>query len=171
MLTLQERIQARLDDMMRINPSRIDLYKRYQEIIAEYNRDKDDAEIQRVFEDLMKLHDSLDQEEHRYIREGFNSEKELAVFDLLSKDDADITKSDIAKIKKVAQELMATIEKRLHEMGDLRDRASVQAQMKAAIIDRLLEGMPDDFSSDDIEARAEIIFQYVQQQMSSAAVH
>jgi type I restriction enzyme R subunit len=170
-LTLQERIQARLDNMMRMNPSRIDLYKRYQEIIAEYNHDKDDAEIQRVFEDLMKLHDSLDQEELRYVREGFNSEKELAVYDLLSKDSGDITKSDIGKIKKVAQELMATVEKRLQEMGDLRDRASVQAQMKAAIIDRLLEGMPDDFSSDDIEARAEIIFQYVQQQMSSTAMH
>jgi len=170
-LTLQERIQARIDHMMALNPSRVDLYKRYQEIIAEYNHDKDDAEIQRVFEDLMKLHDSLDVEEQRYVREGFNSEKELAVYDLLSKDSGDITKSDIGKIKKVAQELMETVERRLHEMGDLRDRASVQAQMKAAIIDRLLEGMPDDFSSEDIEARAEIIFQYVQQQMASAAVH
>ena len=65
MLTLQERIQARLDRMMEQNPSRIDLYKRYQEIIADYNKDKDDAEIQRVFDDLMTLHDSLDLEEQR----------------------------------------------------------------------------------------------------------
>jgi type I restriction enzyme R subunit len=56
-------------------------------------------------------------------------------------------------------------------MGNLRDRASAQAQMKAAIIDRLLAGMPDDFSSDDIELRAEVIFQYVQQQLHSARVH
>ena len=90
---------------------------------------------------------------------------------MLSKDNADITKSDIGKVKKLAQELMVTVEQRLQEMGDLRDRASVQAQMKAAIIDRLLEGLPDDFSSDDIEARAEIVFQYVQQQMSSATMH
>jgi type I restriction enzyme R subunit len=69
--------------------------RRYQEIIAQYNRDKDDAEIERVFEDLLKLHDSLDQEELRYVREGFNSESELAVYDLLSKDKASITKSDI----------------------------------------------------------------------------
>lgn len=166
-LTLRERIEARLALMMKLNPGRIDLYKRYQEIIAEYNRDKDDAEIQRVFDDLIKLHDSLDQEEQRYVREGFNSEKELAVYDLLSKDKADITKGDIDKVKKVAQELMATVELRLHEMGDLRDRASVQAQMKAAIIDRLLEGMPDGYSSDDIEARAEIIFQYIQETQSA----
>ena len=56
-------------------------------------------------------------------------------------------------------------------MGDLRDRASAQAQMKAAIIDRLLEGMPDEYSSEDIELRAEIVYQYVQQQMQSAMVH
>ncbi|HYD59081.1 MAG TPA: type I restriction enzyme endonuclease domain-containing protein [Noviherbaspirillum sp.] len=171
MLTLQERVQARLDRMLMQNPSRIDLYKRYQEIIAEYNRDKDDAEIQRVFDELIRLHDALDQEEQRYVREGFRSEKELAVYDLLAKDKAAITKGDIDKIKKVAQELMAAIDQRRREMGDLRDRASAQAQMKAAIIDHLLDGMPAEFSSDEIEARAQIVFQYVQQQMHSNAVH
>lgn len=159
-LTLQERVQARLDLMLMQNPSRIDLYKRYQEIIAEYNKDKDDAEIQRVFDDLMTLHDMLDQEEQRYIREGFKTEKELAVFDLLSKDIASITKGDIEKIKKVAQELMNTVEMRRQEIGDLRDRASSQAQMKVAIIDHMLKGMPEQFSSEDIEARAEVIYQY-----------
>jgi type I restriction enzyme R subunit len=170
-LTLQERIQARLDRMIAQNPSRIDLYKRYQDIIAEYNKDKDDAEIQRVFEDLMRLHDSLDHEEQRYVREGLKSENELAVFDLLSKDNVSITKGDIDKIKKVAQELMRTVETRQYEMGDLRDRAAAQAQMKAAIIDRMLEGLPDDYSSEDIEVRAEVIYLHVQKQMQLTMVH
>lgn len=170
-LTLQERIQARLELMLRLNPNRIDLYKRYQDIIAEYNHDKDDAEIQRVFDDLLKLHDSLDQEEQRYVREGFESEKVLAVYDLLSKDKSSITKADIEKVKNVARELMETVATRRIEMGDLRDRAAAQAQMKAAIIDRLLAGLPDQYSSDDIEVRAEVVFQYVQQQMQFAMVH
>ena len=157
--------------MLRLNPNRIDLYKRYQDIIAEYNHDKDDAEIQRVFDDLLRLHDSLDQEEQRYVREGFDSEKALAVYDLLSKDKSSITKSDIDKVKNVARELMETVASRRIEMGDLRDRAAAQAQMKAAIIDRLLAGLPDQYSSDDIEVRAEVVFQYVQQQMQSAMVH
>ena len=139
--------------------------------MAEYNGEKDHAEIQRVFDDLINLHDSLDQEEHRYIREGFKSDKELAVYDLLSKDKASITKGDIAKIKKVVQELMDTVETRRREMGNLRDRASAQAQMKTAIIDSLLEGMPDGYSSEDIDARAEVIYQYVQDQMHSVHVH
>lgn len=105
------------------------------------------------------------------MREGFKSEKELAVYDLLSKDKASIKKGDIEKIKKVAQELMNTVEIRRQEMGDLRDRASAQAQMKAAIIDRMLEGLPDEYSNEDIEARAEVVFQYVQQQAHSIRIH
>ncbi len=171
MLTLQERLQARLEQMVADNPSRIDLYQRYQEIIAEYNHDKDAAEIERVFAQLLKLYDALDQEEQRYVREGFRSDRELAVYDLLCKDKSCLGKGDIKAIKQVAQELMNTVEQRRHELVALRDRASAQAQMKAAIIDRLLAGMPDEFSSDDIERRADVVFQYVQQQMYSARVH
>jgi type I restriction enzyme, R subunit len=104
-LTLQERIEARLDAMLRQNPTRIDLLQRYQEIIAEYNQDKDDAEIQRVFEALIKTHDALNAEAIRHIREGFKDDKALAVFDLLSKDKDAITKSDLGKIKMVARSL------------------------------------------------------------------
>jgi type I restriction enzyme R subunit len=156
-LTLQERIEARLELMMRENPGRVNFYERYLKIVSEFNRDKDDAEIQRVFDDLLRLHESLDSEERRYLREGFTSNKELAVFDLLSKDTADVKKVDIDKLKKVAKELMATIEERRQEMGELRDRASAQARMKAAIINHLLQGLPEDYSSDDIEARADTV--------------
>jgi len=170
-LTLQERIQARLELMMVMNPTRVDFYLRYQEVITDFNRDKDDAEIQRVFENLMKVHDSLDQEQQRYVREGFSSERELALYDLLSKDKAEVTKGDLDKVKKAAQALMATVEKRRQEMGDLRDRASVQAKMKSAIIDRLLEDLPEKYSQDEIQARGEVIYQYVEQQLQSTSHH
>jgi type I restriction enzyme R subunit len=170
-LTLQERIEARLEMMMRENPGRVNFYERYLKIISEFNRDKDDAEIQRVFEDLLRMHDSLDTEELRYMKEGFTSNKELAVFDLLSKDKSAITKADIDKLKKVAIDLMATIERRRNEMGDLRDKASAQARMKAAIIDHLLQGLPEDYSSDDIELRADTVYQYMQGQFHSQALH
>lgn len=61
---------------------------------------------------------------------------------------------------------------RRQEIGDLRDRASSQAQMKVAIIDHMLKGMPEQFSSEDIEARAEVIYQYyVQTQNLQRVVH
>ena len=170
-LTLQERIEARLELMMRENPGRVDFYERYLKIISEFNRDKDDAEIQRVFEDLLRMHDSLNNEELRYIAEGFTSNRELAVFDLLSKDKNAITKTDIEKLKKVAIDLMKVMGSRRLEFNELRDRASAQARMKAQIIEHLLHGLPDDYSSDEIEWRADIVYQYVQSQMASTALH
>ena len=171
LLTLQERIEARLQRMLAVNPSRIDLHQRYLDIIAEFNRDKDAAEIQRVFDKLFKVYDALDDEETRYIREGFGNDKELAVFDLLSKDKASITKADINKIKQAAKSLMEIVETRRREMGNLKDRAAAQAQMKMAIVDGLLEGLPDGYTSEDIDRRAEIIYQYVDDQISSKHLH
>ena len=93
------------------------------------------------------------------------------MFDLLSKDKADVTKADIEKLKKVAKDLMATMDLRRREMNELRDRASAQARMKAAIIDHLLQGLPDAYSSEDIELRADEVYQYVQSQVASMSRH
>ena len=171
LLELQERIQARLEQMLKLNPTCVDLLKRYQDIIAEYNQDKDEAEIQRVFEELIKTHNALDAEAIRHVREGFKDDKALAVFDLLAKDKDSITKADLSKIKKVAQELMDTLVEQQKILGKLRDRATSQAQMKAAIIDKLLAGMPEEYSNEDIESRADGVFQYVQQQMQYSTLH
>lgn len=82
-----------------------------------------------------------------------------------------MTKADINKIKKLAQDLMDTLIEEQQVMANLRDRASAQAQMKMAIIDQLLVGMPDEFTNEDIEARADLVFQYIQQQRQYATMH
>ncbi|ANF25009.1 type I restriction endonuclease subunit R [Stutzerimonas stutzeri] len=170
-LSLQERIQARIEAMLMANPTRVDLYKRYEEIIEEYNRDKDKVEIQKVFDQLLQVHDSLDQEEQRFIREGFSTEKELAVYDLLGKDKSALSKGDIGKLKKVAMDLLSVVGARRAEMGNLRDKASTQAQLKTVIIDHMLVGMPDEFSNEDIEARAEVVFRFLQQGSAGQVLH
>lgn len=172
-LSLQERIQARIEMMLRNNPTRVDLYTRYMEIIEEYNRDKDKAEIQKVFDQLLQFHDSLDQEEQRYVREGFSTEKELAIYDLLCKDKSALTKGDIdiGKLKKVAMDLLATVGVRRAELGNLRDKASTQAQLKTSIIDQMLNGMPKEFSNEDIVARAEMVFRFLQQGSVGQVLH
>lgn len=69
-----------------------------------------------------------------------------------------------------------------HATGALKeDRIKLGVQGKAAIylpetarydyLAALPSGVPDDYSSEDIEARAEVISQYVQHQMQSAPVH
>ena len=72
--------------MMKNNPLRINYYERYQEIVDEYNKENRKDEIAIVFENLMNLVNDLDEEQKRYVREGFDSDEELTMFDLLVKD-------------------------------------------------------------------------------------
>lgn len=72
-LNLKEKIEERLAMMVARNPTRVDLYERYQEIVQEYNKDKDAAEIQKVMDDLFTFNDNLNEEEKRYLREGLES--------------------------------------------------------------------------------------------------
>ncbi|KAF0218351.1 MAG: hypothetical protein FD174_2968 [Geobacteraceae bacterium] len=103
-LNLREKIEQRLEAMIARNPTRVDLYERYLEIVAEYNKDKDAAEVQKVMDDLFSFNDNLNQEERRYLRKGLDNEDKLAVFDLLQKDS--LTRPERERIKEVAKELL-----------------------------------------------------------------
>lgn len=103
-MNLMEKIEERLAAMVAVNPTRVDLYERYQEIVKDYNKDKDTAEIQKVMDDLFSFNDGCSEEEKRYLREGLDNEAELAVFDLLQKES--LTTKDRETIKTVAKELL-----------------------------------------------------------------
>ena len=80
---LDELVNQQLAKMLFANPQRIDYYDRYQEIIDAYNAEQNRATIEKTFMDLMELASSLDTEQQRYVREGFSSDEELSVYDLL----------------------------------------------------------------------------------------
>ncbi|MFQ9022502.1 MAG: hypothetical protein ACLR6J_17230 [Parabacteroides merdae] len=46
----------------------------------------------------------MSEEEKRYIREGFENDEQLSLYDVLFKDD--LSKEDIRKLKKVAKDLL-----------------------------------------------------------------
>jgi len=108
-MNLMEKIEKRLQAMVAQNPTRVKLYERYQEIIAEYNNDKDAARIQKVMDELFAIFDGLDEEARRFQREGLDDEQQLAVFDLLQKEA--LTPKEREAVKKVATELLAKLEK------------------------------------------------------------
>lgn len=81
---LKQVIDARLKRMLEQNPRRSDFQKRYEEIVALYNSEKDRATIERTFEELMRFCGNMDDESRRAAREGLDEES-LAVFDLLGK--------------------------------------------------------------------------------------
>ena len=72
--------------MLARNPSRMDYQQKYEEIIADYNREKDRVTIEETFRRLTALIEELDAEQKRAVEEGL-TEDELALFDLLKKDD------------------------------------------------------------------------------------
>jgi len=138
----------------------VDLYERYQEIVAEYNRDKDAVEVQKVMEDLFALNDKLDEEQKRYLREGLESEAQLAVFDLLQKDS--LTKGDREKIKAVAKDLLQTLSDGKLQIDRWKEKATAQAQVKAEIIKHLFANLPDGvYDADEIDLKANAVFAHI----------
>lgn len=160
MLNLREKIEKRLVAMIMRNPSRVDLYEKYQEIVKEYNKDKDAAEIQKVFDDLFRFNDGLDDEERRYLREGLDNEDQLAVFDLLQK--PTLTRAEREQVKMVAKNLLAKLLEGKLRIDHWRAKASAQAQVKAEIIKHLFVNMPAAvYAEQEISDRANIVFAHI----------
>jgi len=100
---LRQAVEQRLLRLLQQNPLRTDFQQHYENIVSEYNREKDRVTIEKTFEALFKLVQGLDEEERRAIREGLDEES-LAIFDLLKK--PDLNSADIKRIKRVAAELL-----------------------------------------------------------------
>jgi type I restriction enzyme, R subunit len=145
---LKERIENRLARMLRANPGRVDLYEKYQRIIRDYNREKDAAEISRIFEQLMALDKELDEEERRFVREGFDNDEQLAIFDLLQKEN--LKPAEIDSIRKAAKELLPKLEERRVLADHWQQRAASRAQVETAILDHLYEELPEAFDENEV---------------------
>lgn len=159
-MNLMEKIEERLAAMVARNPTRVDLYERYQEIVQEYNKDKDAAEIQKVMDDLFAFNDDCSEEEKRYLREGLDNEDQLAVFDLLQKES--LTKGDREAIKKVARELLDKLTSGKLQIDHWREKATAQAQVKAEIIKHLFANLPAGaYDADEINLKAGAVFAHI----------
>jgi type I restriction enzyme R subunit len=57
---IREVVEQKLAQMLQRNPQRMDYYKKYQEIVADYNREKDRTTIEETFARLVDLMQNLD---------------------------------------------------------------------------------------------------------------
>ena len=156
---LQDIVEERLLRMMKNNPLRINYYERYQEIVDEYNKENRKDEIAIVFENLMNLVNDLDEEQKRYVREGFDSDEELTMFDLLVKDS--LTKEEIKQVKKLAQTMLAKIKARIHELDRWRDKEETQSIISVMIRDLLWAELPESYDDIAIADYRQQIYEYV----------
>lgn len=159
MKDLQDLIDDRLNDMMNRNPARINYYDRYQKIIEEYNAEQDKASIEKTFIDLMNLMNDLDAEEKRYVREGFENDEELAMYDLLLQDS--LTSAEIKKIKQLAKVLLEKIKMKIHELDHWKDKEETQAAVDVLIRDTLWSELPESYDDTALSEYRQKIYEFV----------
>ncbi len=159
--SLKEIIEKKLLKMLMQNPTRTDFQKHYEEIVHEYNKEKDRVTIEATFEALLKLVDALSEEEQRAVKEGLNEES-LTLFDLLLK--PDLSKKEIDQLKKVAEGLYQTLNEELKRIQSFAAKQSTRDEIKVCIRDYLWNdktGLPGCFANDEIEGKAEMVFAHV----------
>ena len=159
MRDLQSLIDNRLDNMMRRNPSRINYYEHYQTIIQEFNAEQDKIAIEKTFIDLTNLVKDLDEEEKRYIREGFNNDEELAMYDLLMKES--LTPSEVKKVKMLAKDLLERIKDIISELDHWTEKEETQAMVDVVIRDTLWKELPESYDDTLINVYRQRIYEFV----------
>jgi len=156
---IRDVVEAKLQQMVAANPLRMDFYKKYQEIIANYNREKDRVTIEETFARLLALAETLDVEQRRAVEEGL-SENELALFDLLTK--PNISKADRERVKQSSRSLLTAIQSHLKKFEDWTAKEQTQADIKMFVLDQVFSTMPQPpYTADEAEQMAERVYEYV----------
>ena len=158
---LKEIIEKKLLRMLIQNPTRTDFQKHYEEIVSDYNNEKDRVTIEATFEALLKLVNELSEEEQRAVKEGL-SEDSLALFDLLLK--PDLSKKEIDRIKKVAEGLYTTVSGELARIQNFTAKQGARDEVKVKIKNYLWDdktGLPESFGLEEIEEKADVVFTHV----------
>lgn len=162
---IRDVVEQRLAELLARNPMRMDFYKKYQEIVADYNREKDRATVEATFAQLVELAASLDSEQRRAAQEGL-SDDELTLFDLLFKHE--ISKADRERLKQASRALLASLVALLQPMADWTQKAATQAEVKVFILDNLYKALPRPaFSEQEAEEIASRVYDYVWQRSST----
>ena len=158
---IQDLLQERIAQMMAQNPARINFYEKYQEIIREYNQEQNRVNIEHTFEELMQLSHKLTEEEKRYVREGFENDEQLSMYDVLMKEN--LSKEDIKKLKKVAVDLLAKIKEMIETMDHPFDKRETKATIIIAIRDTLWRELPESYSDESINHYKDAVYDFVSQ--------
>ena len=159
---LKDVIDRKLQRLLSQNPLRTDFQSHYEQIVHEYNEEKDRVVIEDTWNKLLKFIQDLDDEDHRAMREGLDEES-LAVYDLLRKDD--LSPSDIKRIKKVSAELLRILKEEKLKIDHWREKESTRDAVLVSIRNYLYSeetGLPvGSYSEEEVKRKTESVFQHV----------
>jgi len=162
---IREIVERKLAEMLRNNPLCMNYEKKYQEIIAAYNQDKDRATIEDTFAKLIDLANSLDAEQHRAVAEGL-SEEQLALFDLIQR--GDLSKADRERVKQASRDLLADVMRLIGPLDLWTEKEQTQAEVQTFILDHVFMVLPEPpYTPEDKQSVAERVYRHVWQQSLS----
>lgn len=151
-------VKERIERLLKQNPTRVNFYERYKQIIEDYNNEQNRASIEQTFDELMKLVNTLTQEEHRYVREGFQNDEQLAIYDLLFEEN--LSANDIKKIKEVSVVLLDKVKEKVASINHCFDKEEGQASVESIIRTTLFCELPDSMFN-QLEVYHNKIYDYV----------
>ncbi len=155
-------VEDKLAQMLARNPLRMNYEKKYQEIIAAYNQDKDRATVEDTFAKLLDVVNALDAEQRRSVEEGL-SEDQLALFDLLQR--SDLSRADRERIKQASRELLAGILEVIAPLDRWTEKEQTQAEVETFILDHVYQALPEPpYTPDDKQKMAALVYRHIWQQ-------
>jgi len=154
---LKGTVAQKLMVMVRLNRTRMDYLEKFQAMIDAYNAGSLNAE--EFFQQLVDFAQSLNAEEQRAVGEQL-SEEELALFDLLTKPQIEMSDADRKKVKAVARELLSTL-KEGKLVLDWRKRQQARAEVRVTIEKLLDKGLPRAYTPELFQQKATAVFQHV----------
>lgn len=164
MKTLQDRIEDKLNMMISKNSNRMDFYKRYQDIIYDYNKEKDRTTIEATFDELLDFLDKLNTEEKRSAKEGL-TEESLVLMYLLEK--SNLSQREREKIKQMSKGLLDEVKSLLKDIDNWREKSHTSGKVKTSIYNYLYKNLPESYDFDEIDLKRDIIYNHFYENYSS----
>lgn len=153
---LKAAIRARLDILIGLNQTRTDFREKFESLIESYNAGS--RSIEQLFEELLTLSNSLDEEQERHVRERL-SEEELVIFDILTRPAPALSGEERDEVKKVARELLEKLKQLL--VLNWRQKPSARSTLRIAIEDALDSGLPLPYSPELYKQKCSAVFEHV----------
>ena len=107
----------------------------------------------------MDLAGSLSREEQRYVREGFASDEELSLYDMLFRDD--LKKGDIKKLKEVAAALLEKVKRKIATLDKWTEKKETRAEVENLIRGTLWEELPLSYDEASVASYGQKVYAYV----------
>ncbi len=164
--SLSAELEEKIKEMARKNKIRKHFLDRLNLLIHEYNSGSRDLDS--FFEELLALAKELSEEDARAIKENL-SEEELAIFDLLTKEN--LNPDEVEKVKKVAHELLIKLKNEKFVL-DWKRKEETRADVKITIRDMLYGNLPEPaYSEKDCEDRTQKVYFHIYDNYVDAKVN